>query len=104
MIEINLEALDRAVYIKREKADVTDVEVHKDEDGNVVKTVEKTFTSNLELNPMRYEILTDMVRALMAYLEDADPLLGIHHNLDNAPVTIQIAVETLENYNIIKLN
>ena len=104
MITINLEALDKAVFIQRDKADVTDVEVHKDKDGNIEKTIEKTFTSNLELNPMRYEILTEMVRALMGYLEESDPMLGVDYAIDKAPTTIKLAYETLLKYNIINLD
>ena len=105
MIRFDLEKLDE-VLLTPNNTDkdgyMNEFEESVDEEGKTFKRVRK-YRPSLELNSPRYELVLAMMQTLMTYL--SEPLDDMDGNIDqiieNAPVNVQCAYDTLDDYGLI---
>lgn len=101
MIRLNLDAIDDLILNNNDGETITDVETVKNAEGEVISITEKKFAKPPEMNPIKYDIINQMVLSVMGYLEECDSSLGIEHAIDNAPLMVKTAFNTLEEYDIL---
>lgn len=106
MIRFDLEKLDSVLLLNPKGIDedgyMDEIEESVDEDGKTFKR-KRRFRPSMELNSPRYELVLAMMQTLLAYL--SEPLEDMEGNIDqiieNAPVNVQCAYDTLDEYGLI---
>ena len=105
---IDLEAFDNALSISTnpEVKDNIEVTTHTsyDEDGKIIgSTVTETKSSkHKEINLAVYETVRIFIETLLVFQEEGDDTLGTEKALDEAPLAVKLAFNTLVKYGILK--
>ena len=104
MIRVDIDAIDEAIKNGNAGREVVDREITLDSENNMTSMVEKHYDRAAELNPIKAEVIHSMLASVLAYLEEAEANLGFDYARENAPIGIQIAIDTLIDKDIIKLD
>ena len=111
MIRLDLEKLDEMLLKTPNNVDkngyVSEVEVKEtmvDNKLTITERVTRSFLPVAEINSARYETILTMFQTLMLYLaevDDDEKLEGIQTIITKAPINVQCAYDTLDNYGLI---
>lgn len=104
MIKFDLNAIDDAITHNFSGEEVIDTEIMKDGEGNVHSILEKRYAKGIEINPIRFELINQMINTVMEFLDDSDGQLGYEYLISTAPISVKLAIQTLKDLNIIKID
>jgi len=99
---IDLDALSKFVTVTYEDNKITEKETNTTEDGRIATNL-KEFDRQLEIDTTKYNMVNTLLEVFLSQdMSELDFTMGIDRALAKAPTGFRVAVNTLEQYGLIK--